>query len=178
MAYYGRRNTDLKYQLYKELIAKNHPKFAKGSPLREAIIEFPEMFNIEHLVEQALALNSDGQYKFNDGIHEDFDDRSEAKTGTVHANGDSAAIAEITNVRSSKGVLKHGAIRCVILNPRLEKLHFLFIPQTSLQIIMANTKKLAMRIAYNKKEERFTTLEKYGIIEFQTFKELAMEPNR
>ena len=130
------------------------------------------------IVEEMFELNCDGQYKFNDGIHEDFTDKSEAKTGTLHANGQSST-AEITNVRSANGVLKHGAIRCVMLNPRLKKLHFLFIPQASLRMIMANRKKTkSAMLRYNKKKEQFTTLEKYGIIELDSFKELAMEANR
>ena len=176
--YYEKVNTDLRLKLYTVLILENHPDFAKGTPFRQALIKSPGRFNIEFLVEEMFELNCDGQYKFNDGIHEDFTDESEAKTGTLHANGQTS-VAEITNVRSANGVLKHGAIRCVMLNPRLKKLHFLFIPQASLKMIMANRKKTkSAMLRYNKKKEQFTTLEKYGIIELDSFKELAMEANR
>jgi hypothetical protein len=37
------------------------------------------------------------------------------------------------------------------------------------------TKDPSMWIQYNKKKNQFTKLETYGIIEFQTFKELAMK---
>lgn len=180
MAYYDRVNTELKQKLYAQLIVDNHPIYGK-SPFKEAITERPADFNLEHLVEQMMALNSEGAYQFNDGIHEDFTDESECKTSTLHANGTSAA-AEITNVRSHDGVLKRGGLRVVVLNPVLEKLHFMFIPKEAVVKCMhtKNGKPKASRslwLRYNKAKKQFTTLEKYGIMEHSNFKDLAMEKN-
>ena len=179
--YYEKRNTDLKLKLYANLIVTYHPIYSK-SPFKEAILERPGDFNIEHLVEQSFELNSEGQYKFIDGTHMDYDDESDAKTGTLHINGKTSS-AEITSVKSKDGVLKKGAIRAIVLNPILEKLHFLFIPTDAVNKIM-HTKNGKLKttnsiwLRYNKKINEFTTLKKYGIIECNSFKELAMEINR
>lgn len=178
--YYDKVNTDLKLKLYAELVVENHPVYSQ-SPFKEAILERPGDFNIEHLVEQMFEFNCDGQYKFIDGTHEDFTDSSDSKTGSLHANGQMSS-AELSSVRSNDGVLKRGAIRAVILNPILKKLHFIFIPKESVYELMhTNGKPKASRsiwLRYNKKKNEFTTLKKYGIIECNSFKELAMEKNR
>ncbi len=177
MCYYPKTNSDLKKKLYVELLLEYHPIYST-SPNRENLMERPGDYNIEHLVEQLFEYNCEGQYKFTDGIHEDFSDESECKTGTLHANGQ-ASSAEITNVRSPAGILKKGSIRAVILNPILKKLHFFFIPKTATEKLISNrTTGKSMWLHYNKKKNEFTTLDKYGIIEFNTIKELAMEPNR
>lgn len=179
--YYEKRNTDLKLELYSKLIIEYHPVYSK-SPYKEILLERPADFNIEHLVEQAFEYNSEGQYKFIDGTHMDYDDESDAKTGTLHANGTSSK-AEITSVKSKDGILKKGSIRAIILNPILEKLHFIFIPKDSVYKAM-HTKNGKLKtsnslwIQYNKKKNEFTTLKEYGIIECNSFKELAMEINR
>lgn len=182
MAYYGKINCDLRTQLFVELILENHPNFCDGSALREALLENPKFFNVEHIVESMMSECSEGQYDFNDGIHEDFTDGSECKTGTLYVKGDTST-AEITSVRSKKGILKKGAIRCVVLNPVLEKLHFILVPQSSVVKMMTkadgspkSNKSLWLR--YNKKQNRFAIpVDKYGCIEYNTFKELAMEKN-
>lgn len=182
MAYHDKVNTDIKLKLYVELIIENHPDFAEGTSFHKALIQKPQVFNIEHLVEDMMAINSGGQYEFNDGIHEDFTDESECKTGTLHLNGHTKA--EISNVKSQNGVLKKGAVRCVILNPRLKKLHFVFIPKKALLNLMTTKegtikKSKSAWLAYTNKKDSFARcFKKYGITEFDTFKELAMEKNR
>ena len=176
MTYYAKRNTDLRLELMTELVLENHPIYSK-SPFREAIIERPADFSMTHLVEQMMAMNSNSAYTFIDEIHRDNSDNSETKTGTLHISKSSA---EISSVRSKFGKLKIGAIRAVILNPILNKLHFLYIPLDAVNKKMHTrkgtpTKSSSMWIQYNMKKNQFTKLENYGIIEFQTFKELAMK---
>jgi hypothetical protein len=105
MAYYDKVNTDLRLKLFTQLIIENHPSFCEGSSLRAALLETPSFFNIEHIVETMLEACCDGQYKFNNGTHEDFTDGSDSKTGTLYTKGD-ASTAEITSVCSKDGVLK------------------------------------------------------------------------
>jgi hypothetical protein len=178
MAYYEKKNSDLRLKLMSQLVVENHPIYSE-SPFREVVLERPADFNMEHLVEQMMALNSNNAYVFVDGVHHDNSDMSDTKTGTLHANS-KQSIAEISNVRSSFGVLKSGAIRAVVLNPILNKFHFLFIPTDAINKLMHTkkgtpTKSRSIWLSYNKKKNMFTKLEKYGIVEFQTFKELAME---
>ena len=178
MTYYAKKNTDLRMDLMTELVLENHPIYSK-SPFREAIIERPADFNMTHLVEQMMACNSNDAYIFIDEIHHDNSDMSDTKTGTLHVS-ENFCSAEISSVRSKSGVLKTGAIRAVILNPILNKFHFLYIPSDAIHKKMHTkrgtpTKSASMWIKYNKKKNQFTKLETYGIIEFQTFKELAMK---
>lgn len=180
MAYYEKVNTDLKLKLLAECVVENHPVY-KESPFREAVLQRPADFNLEHLIEQSFALCSDGLYEFNDGIHEDYTDESECKTGTLHLKSSNAA--EITNVRSKDGVLKKGAIRAVVVNPDLEKLHYFFIPKAVVKTMMTTKEgkpkvNSSLLIRYSPKKKLFTSVEKYGIIEHNNLKDVAMEKNR
>ena len=180
--YFKKVNCEIRTKLLVELIVNNHPDFAEGSILYNSIINNPKFFDLTHLVEDMMAKNSGNQYIFTDEAHQDFDDGSECKTGTLYIN-QKMSKAEITNVKTKSGVLKKGAIRAVVLNPKLEKLHFVFIPKKSLKDIMTNaygeTKVSSSAfLSYTLKEDSFSKFfKKYGIIEFDTFKELAMEPN-
>ena len=179
MAYYDKINTDLRSKLLAECVIENHSVY-KESPWREAILERPKDFNLEHLIEQCFSLQSEGAYNFNDGIHEDYDDESECKTGTCYPE---IQQAEITSVRSKDDVLKRGAIRVVMLNPHLEKLHYFFIPKDVVETMMTTKdgkpkKNKSLILRYNKNKKLFTSVEKYGIIEHDNLKDVAMEKNR
>jgi hypothetical protein len=177
MAYYDRTNCELRTRLWVDLILENHPKFAEGTQLRESLLKNPEFFNLHHVIESMMAQCSNGQYEFNNGIHEDYTDESECKTGTLYVY-EKNAFAEITSVRSKFGVLKHGAIRCVVLNPVLEKLHFIFIPKAAVQSMMGKNKKTSLNLRYDTKLNLFRVpVDKHGCVEYNTFKELAMEKN-
>ena len=184
MAYYQKVNCDIRTKLLVELVINNHPDFAEGTILYQSIISNPNFFNLTHLVEDMMAKNSNDQYIFTDEPHQDYSDESECKTGTLHIfDKIGCGQAEISNVKTSAGVLKKGAIRAVVLNPKLKKLHFVFIPKKALRDIMTTrdgeikTKSSAL-LTYTIADDSFSKFfKKYGIIEFNTFKELAMEPN-
>jgi hypothetical protein len=178
MAYYERTNCEVRTRLWIDLIIENHLSFAEGTQLRESLLSNPEFFNLHHVIESMMSQCSIGLYEFNDGIHEDFTDGSECKTGTLYIY-ENSAFAEISSVRSKSGVLKHGAIRCVVLNPILEKLHFIFIPKAAVQSMMGKNSKRSLDLRYDKKLNRFRVpIDKHGCVEYNTFKELAMEVNR
>lgn len=177
MTHYGRVNCDLRRDLFIDLFIENNDPLVKKYG-EKCYRDFAPRINLTNTVEELLAINSDGQYNFIDGVHEDFDDQSEAKTGTIYVFEKSTSHAEITNVRSKDGVLKKGAIRCVILDTLEEKLRFLFIPHYRVKEIMSTTKSTSLKLTYNKKKRCFSGKKMDGIIEFETFKELAMEPNR
>lgn len=184
MTYYAKVNTDIRHALFTDLILENHPAFYEGSSLSLSLKTNPAFFNMEHIIESMMAICSNGLYEFNDGVHQDYTDESDCKTGTLYANeGSSTTAGEISSVRSRDGVLKKGAIRAVIMNPILKKNHFFFIPKTAVKDLMTKkngeqkkTKSICLR--YNKTTNEFSTIDKYGIIEYDTFKELAMEKNR
>ena len=179
MAYYPKINTEIKRRLYVDLIRKNHPKF-KGA-LGKHFKEHTELFNIEAIVENMMAICSEGKYKFIDGVGEDFSDGSECKTSTLYSSN--KYIVEVKSIRSKYGNLKKGGIRCIILNPKLEKLHFVFVPKAAVKRLMTTKngtpkKNLSMWLTYTNSNDSFSRcFEKYGIIEYSTFKELALEVN-
>jgi len=179
MPNYPKINTDIKQRLYVNLIIENHPTF-KGA-MGKYFKKHTHLFNIEAIIEDMMAICSKRKYTFIDGVGEDFSDGSECKTGTLHLNGISKA--EITNVKTKQGNLKKGGIRCVILNPKLEKLHFVFIPKAAVIKLMTTSngtikKSTSIWLSYTYNKDSFSRcFEKYGIIEYPTFKQLAMEVN-
>lgn len=178
MAYYERTNCELRTRLLVDLILKNHKKFAVGTQLGDSLVRDPGFFNLFHIIEDMMSNCSEGQYEFNNGIHEDYTDESECKTGTLYVY-EKNAFAEVTNVRSQFGILKRGSVRSVILNPVLEKLHFIFIPKSAVQSMMSKNKKTSLILRYDSKLNRFRLpIDKHGCVEYNTFKELAMEKNR
>lgn len=177
MAYYGKTNCDIRQDLFIDLFVENNDPLVQKYG-EECYRDFAPRINLTNTVEELLALNSEGQYKFIDGAHEDFDDGSEAKTGTIYVYEKGTSLAEITNVRSKDGVLKKGALRVVLLDPFVGKLLFLFIPQWKVKEIMSNTTGTSMKLTYNKNKKALSGPKMNGIIQFETFKELAMEPNK
>jgi len=184
MAYYNKINCDLRTRLFTDLIVQNHPNFQLGSSLYDSLMENPAYFNFTHIIEDMMAVLSEGQYEFTNGIHEDYSDSSECKTGTLHiSEASNFSSAELTNVRSQDGTLKKGAIRAVVLNPILEKFHFFFIPKDSVYRMMHTQygdpkASRSLWLQYNMKRNVFSTVDKYDFVEYNTFKELAMEKNR
>jgi len=184
--YHDKINCDIRNKLLSELIADTSPRFSKNPRDREQLLAHPDDYNLTRLVEKSLAHASDGLYKFIDEAHKDNDDGSEDKTATIYKAKRAkyiAAWAEITNVRSEYGRLKEGALRCVILNPFLEKLHFIFIPKDAVKQLMTtkdgnDTKSKSAYLTYNLSDESFTKCcERYGLIEVSTFKQLAKIKN-
>ena len=186
MATTDKINCDIRNKLLSELIADTLPDYNKANRVGQRLLSNPDEYNLTHLVEKSLAHSSEGLYKFIDEAHKDNDDGSEDKTGTIYKVKRpkyTAAWAEISNVRSEYGTLKEGAIRCVILNPFLEKLHFIFIPKDAVKQLMTtkdgnNTKSKSAYLSYNVADQSFTKCcDRYGLIEVSTLKQLAKIKN-
>ena len=182
--YYDRVNTENKYKKLAELVCEFHPDFAEGTVHNAAIKADPKIYNMEYLIEKCFEFASEGAYTFIDGAKKDFTDGSDSKTATIFTSGDSWQ-CQITSVRSKAingvaGNLKEGALRCVIYNPHFDKLHFLFVPHTTLSLLMSKVRAAATDLffTWNLKKESFVCRATNDYIEFNSFKELAMEANR
>ena len=182
--YYERVNTENKYRKLAELVCDYHPDFAEGTVHNAAIKADPKIYNMEYLIEKCFEFASEGAYTFIDGAKKDFTDGSDSKTSTIYTS-QKYPQAEITSVRSKAingvaGNLKEGALRCVIYNPELDKLHFVFVPKTTLDLLMSSVsaKKTSLHMTWNRKKNAFTNKKTDDFIEFNSFKELAMEANR
>jgi len=180
-----KNNISLKNKLLAELIANNNSKFRKDRKLKTELLNNPSRFNLTGLIEETMADCSDGAYEHypeENKPHEDHTDGTDTKTGTLYIY-ETQAFAEISNVRSDNGVLKSGALRCVVLNPRLEKLHYVFVPKKAVHSMMHTkagdpTKSKSAKFTYTAREESFRNFfETHGIIEVSTFKQLAMIDN-
>lgn len=141
--------------------------FAEEST-RQFALAHPEIFNIEHLVELALA--NVGGYNFVDEDGRDFDDEvnSVSKTCTLRKWGRGLTISNIEN--------KIGAFRIVVWNEITENVDFLYMPRSAVEkwtehgFLKKSPKTQRLRGTYNADLDSYNKLEKYQVA---TFKELA-----
>lgn len=106
--------------LFAKIVLPYLPEFKSISDIVQMT---PNVINIEHLVELAMARV--GGYTFVDQAHYDFDDMSECKTasvlpGPVSKSAQFTHQLNITNIVSRAGQKKNGLIRTVVYNPHSE----------------------------------------------------------
>jgi hypothetical protein len=179
------KNIDLKNSLLREVILENNKWFKEDYGIRRAFLKVPKAFNYTYLIEETMALSSEGKYDFVDASHYDFSDLSECKTASIQqdrSKNNTSYYAYITNVQSEAGNLKVGGIRAVIFNPFKEKLHYIFIPKDVVHTLMHTKngdkkKSRNMRFSYRMDTGFQYAVKKYGFIECHSFKELAMIEN-
>jgi len=117
------------YTLMHDVITKHHPNFTSRSVKRLAL-DRPEIFNVEHLIEECLA--ELGGYQLVGGEHQDFCDGSDSKTSSISSTANDGGLTHrgtIKNVRTSGGNLKIGALRVVVYNPIEQNCSFYFLPR-------------------------------------------------
>lgn len=159
--------------LMRDVILKYHPDFQKGSSLRKYALKRPESFNVELLVEEALA--TQGHYALVSQAHADFSDGSDSKTASIRAVARSGNIhsGAITGVAGPGGVSKVGALRCTIYNPVKQDLRFYFLPKSMWQNHMYHSKLInrsRIDFTYN---ARLDNIPKFQGYECENFLELA-----
>lgn len=120
--------------LMRDVICKHHPRFRNSRAVRKFGLECPDHFNVERLVEEAMAHL--GDYDFVDGDHHDFSDFSDCKTASIRSAplvaGQNSYVGEISGVSTAGGGMKAGSLRCVIFNPHAPNGGFLhyFLPRS------------------------------------------------
>jgi hypothetical protein len=125
--------------LFRDVVNVYHPDFNSKSLLKQ-VEQYPQIFNIEHLIELTMA--HVGGYEFIDADHCDFSDGSECKTSSVSPNpvkaGRNTYRLEISNVVSPGGSMKSGDVRVVLYNPHTCSATYYFIPQNKLESVGIN----------------------------------------
>lgn len=160
--------------ILKDVINRYNPQFVGNPGLQSFALQYPEVFNVERLVEITMAHIS-GAYDYVDAEHYDFSDGSECKTASVCPNPSSSENSyrlEISNVISQSGVAKTGAIRVVLYNPHTQRLHYYFIPPGFMHNIGVNihptTKKGRIFATWNSVKNSCNKLDRYEVDSFET----------
>ena len=113
--------------MMRDVICQFHPDFVNNPGLQSYALSHPQVFNVETLVEEALA--AVGPYDHTDTALADFSDGSDSKTSTIGYITPKNGRGYIKNVVSSAGSYKEGALRCVIYNSYTESLLYYFLPK-------------------------------------------------
>jgi hypothetical protein len=166
-----------KHQMFMEqIVCKYHPEFRKSKDLQKYGLKYPEIFNIERLIEESLA--AVGGYDFVDEAGRDFNcpSNSDSKTVTVVNNGGhrQAKVMVIGSVEN-----KIGSLRVTIYNPWKQGVDYMYIPKKNVQLLMENSGtagndsgfKQRIRGTWNPERDDYNKLECFRV---SSFKELAL----
>lgn len=158
------------HALLRDVLIPYHPMFANNSANAKLSLQDPELFNVEHGVEVAMAAASDGLYTFIDGHGYDNSDMSDTKTVSVN---NYTCKAELTNVEN-----KIGALRIVIYNPIMDATHFMYIPASHVRALELacygkNSHKTRMIMQFRQYSSGWYTYNKYDRYLVPCFKTLA-----
>jgi hypothetical protein len=164
------------FTLMRDVITTYHPRFKRSKDLRNFGLSSPHIFNVTHLIEEALS--AVGGYKFVDSAHYDFDDGSDSKTASIRhqpkVNNGNSFMGEIAAVSSAAGALKEGALRCTIYNPHVDGLQFYYLPKSmwAKHITVHPTSGIGKIVfSWNKTKQSIKLFEDYRC---GTFAELAL----
>lgn len=153
--------------LMREVICKYHPLFKRSKERAELALTRPEIFNVEKLVEESLSHL--GSYDYVDADHADFSDGSDSKTATIDKN---KKVGYITNVISSAGEYKAGALRCIIYNPFDMNLLYFFLPKRAwTPLVSVSQGKGRIMFYYSLNNNSISRFENYRV---NSFKQLAL----
>lgn len=157
----------------KDIIVKYHPEFTASKDLQNYGLKYPQIFNIERLVEESLA--AVGGYNFVDETGRDFDDpcNSDSKTVTVVNN---------SNTRESKMIIianvhtKIGSLRVTVYNPYKDSVDFIYLPKSAVDYHKerdgAKTRESGdlqrIRTTWNHKKDHYNKLEDFRVTSFET----------
>tara|TARA_Y100001937_G_scaffold54096_1_gene74649 strand:- start:2652 stop:3191 length:540 start_codon:yes stop_codon:yes gene_type:complete len=133
--------------------------------LTEESIKMCKAFNVEYLIELALA--KVGNYKFVDKSGYDFDDYSDSKSASVEPKGSGVSIGSLET--------KIGSIRAVIYNCFEDRLDYFFFPVDGWKSLEEasygkSKHKTRIRSSYNKTTQKYSKFEPFRC---KDFKELA-----
>lgn len=118
------------FVLIRDVIIKYHPDFVKNRTLQKMALSRPHIFNVERLIEEALA--AVGGYNFVDEAGRDFDcpNNSDSKTASLLRNKQSAITLTISSVEC-----KIGSLRVTIYNPFADRVDFMYISEKDIKSV-------------------------------------------
>lgn len=142
---------------------------------RELALEYPTLYNVEHLVELAIA--KVGGLTFVDGDGYDHSDFTETKAVSVLFKPNKASPGchrwEISNVaRNVSGKLKAGDLRVAMFNPVNDTLRYFFIPHIEWPSLGINyhptTSTGRIFGSWNREDDRYTKITDFEVDSFHT----------
>ena len=148
--------------LLRDDIIPHHPFFKDASDAQKAAaLADPLSFNVEHMVEEVLAIL--GKYDFVDAEGYDFTDYSDSKTAIL----DKRSQCFVGGVES-----KIGAIRLTVYLPQQDRLDYFFIPKQSLDLLKranygVNEHKQRLRLNYNPTQDHWNMYEPYRLFSLE-----------
>lgn len=140
---------------------------------REIALQNPKMFNVEHMVEIAMA--NVGGYNFVDEYGYDFDDEdhSDCKTATLRAHDRTMIISKIEN--------KIGSFRIVVYNEISDQVDYLYVTNkgrlanAEKGYLRSNLNQQRIRTTYNYGLDRYNKLERFRVKDFVTLATMTDE---
>ena len=148
--------------LMRDVVCVYHPEFRVSKDLRGYGLKYPDIFNIERLIEESLA--AVGPYELVDREGYDFTDLSDSKTTTINA---STRVGTIGSVET-----KIGALRITAYNPFKESADFFYVSKRDVKYVKSpcygnNDHKERIVFTYSKKGDTYNMFEDYRVKSFQ-----------
>ena len=158
-------------RILEEICFKYLPDVFPTKKSRETALAHPKIFNIEHMVELALAKL--GGYNFIDDDGRDFDDidNSDAKTCTVRERDRGLTIGKTEN--------KIGSFRIVVYNEITEKLDYIYLTNkgrqlhTEREFLKKRPDEQRIRATYNHHFDHYNKLEDFRVENFETLAKMT-----
>lgn len=148
--------------LMRDVVCVYHPEFRVSKDLRRYGLKYPDIFNVERLIEESLA--AVGPYELVDREGYDFTDLSDSKTTTINA---STRVGTIGSVET-----KIGALRITAYNPFKESADFFYVSKRDVKYVKSpcygnNDHKERIVFTYSKKGDTYNMFEDYRVKSFQ-----------
>lgn len=153
--------------LIRDVLVKYHPDFVKNRTLQKMALSRPHIFNVERLIEEALA--AVGGYNFVDETGRDFDcpNNSDSKTASLLRNKNSAITLTVSGVEC-----KIGSLRITIYNPFADRVDFMYIPEKKMRLVKRacygkNQHKQRIIGTWNQFTDSYNSMENFRKLSFE-----------
>ena len=152
------------YRILEEILFEHFPEFFPNKQSRKRALSDPNFFNIEHMVEVAMA--NVGGYNWVDATGYDFDDEdfSDAKTCTLRKHDSQFAIGRVER--------KIGSLRIVMYNEITDDIDYFYLTRLGREsqiekgYIKADRNQERIRARYNESRKDYNKFEKFRVNSF------------
>lgn len=166
-------------RLLEDCVFPYHPEFKRSSSMRKFAAGYPELFNLEGLVERTMAIL--GDYEFIDSAHCDFPDGTDCKTASIRQRpqkeGSQSHLGEISNVETAGGGQKRGALRCVVYCAPRDRLDYYLLPKGFWSEIITYHPSSSIGKVMFSYHKGLDQIRKFEPFRLSSFKELACAPH-
>ena len=164
--------------LIEDCVIPFHDLF-KEPKIKNTLLRYPKtLHNIaQKLCEEAMAHASEGKYKWTDEVGQDYSDKSDQKTGSIHPRKEYPHIGtvEISGLTTSEGIEKNGAIRAIVHNKVKNRLDYFYFKKPVWTSNLRQNNKGVGRLVfgYNGRADSYTPWAENARV--SSFKELALK---